>query len=484
MRGRAVNTAVEVMAGRYYDSVRLLNVTRDVAAVPGVEDAMVAMGTDLNLRLLDEMGFDRSGVSAGPDDLIVAVRAIDRPTVDAALVAAEAGLSGPVTAPASGLFVAPPPRSVGSAGRAVGANLALISVPGPHAFVEAMDALRRGMHVMVFSDNVPVEHEVLLKRYGVDHDLLVMGPDCGTAIVGGVGLGFANAVQPGPVAITGASGTGIQQLCCLLDAAGVGVRHALGTGSRDLSAAVGGLSTLQALAALDADPAVEVIIVVSKPPDSAVAAAVEQAVAACGTPVVMALLGEPAVTLEGAAGEALSILGRPPVDLPVWRPDLLPDPKRGDLRGLFSGGTLRDEARAIAAATLGAVATEPTAAGHPMVDYGSDEFTRGRAHPMIDPGMRLDALEAATADPSTSTVLLDVVLGYGAHPDPAADLVPIVRSAVGDGVSVVVSMCGSRQDPQGRDRQAGALRDAGAEVYLSNAAAAARAVALVGEAGR
>ena len=477
-----MTAVVEVIAGRYHDSVRLLQVTRDVTSVPGVEDALVAMATDLNLRLLDEMGFDQ--VEAGPDDLVIAIRATDQAAAAAARTAADSSLAGPAVSDSGGLFTPPPSHTVASAGRTVGANLALISVPGPHAFVEAMEALGRGMHVMIFSDNVAVEHEVILKQVATAGGLLVMGPDCGTAIVGGVGLGFANAVAPGPVAITGASGTGIQQLCCLLDAAGVGVRHALGTGSRDLSAAVGGASTLQALAALDADPATEVIVVVSKPADPAVAAAVEQAVAACATPVVMALLGEATVTLQGAAGSVLEVLGRPALELPEWQPGQTPAARPGALRGLFSGGTLRDEARAIAGAVLGPVAVEPTAAGHRLVDYGADEFTQGRAHPMIDPSLRLEALSAAVADESTSTVLLDVVLGHGAHPDPATELLPVVRSVVEAGVPVVVSLCGTRQDPQGRDRQAAALVGAGAEVYVSNAAAAARAASLTAEGER
>jgi len=480
-----VIATIEVVGGRYHDSVRLMQVSRDVANVPGVERALVAMATDLNLRLLEEMGFDSAeAAAAGPDDLIIAVRADDQAASSAARAAVENGLTGPTAAGSDGLFTPPPARTVVSAARRANANVALISVPGAHAFVEAMDAVRSGLHVMVFSDNVAVEHEVALKREAAARHLLVMGPDCGTAIVGGVGLGFANAVDPGPVAIVGASGTGIQQLCCLLDAADVGVRHALGTGSHDLSAAVGAASTLQALTALDADPAIEVIIVVSKPPDPGVAEEVEKAVAACTTPVVVALLGDPDVTLERAAGAALAILGEPDVELPVWHPDRRPVPRAGALVGFFSGGTLRDEARAIATPVLGPITVEPTVSGHRMVDYGSDQFTRGRAHPMIDPSLRLAELSDAAADPSTGAILLDVVLGYGAHPDPAAQLAPALTAASEAGVPVVVSLCGARRDPQGRDRQAAALAAAGAEVYLSNAAAATQAVGLVREEAR
>jgi FdrA protein len=474
---------ITVVPGRYYDSVRLMQVSRDVGSVPGIEQALVAMATELNLGLLEEMGFAADETSAaGPDDLIVAVRAVDGAAMTAARAVADEALQGPAAAEATGLFVPPSPRTVGSAARRSGANLALVSVPGPHAFVEGMDALRQGLHVMVFSDNVSVTHEVRLKQEAAKRGLLMMGPDCGTAIVNGVGLGFANSVDPGPVGVTGASGTGIQQLCSLLDAAGIGVRHALGTGSRDLSAAVKAMSTLTALAALDADTAVEVIVVVSKPADLAVTEAVRDAIHECTTPVVTALLGTERVTLDTAAAEALAVLGSPAVEAPAWQPDSVPPPRSGVLRGLFSGGTLCAEARMLAELTLGEVMVDASHGGHRLVDYGADIYTRGRAHPMIDPSLRLRDMTAAAADPATSVLLIDIVLGYGAHPDPAAETAPVIRNAVAAGVPVVVSLCGTRRDPQGLDRQAEALVASGAEVFVSNAAAAQRAARFVEEA--
>ena len=243
------STTVEVRRGAYHDSVTLMQVSRSVSTVEGVQAALVAMGTELNLDLLDGMGFE-APEGAGPNDLLVAIRADDdealargKTELEAALARSSAGGSG-----SAGMGAAPPPRTTGSAARRTAANLSLVSVPGPHAFSEAMDALEAGLNVMLFSDNVPVEQEIRLKDEGAKRGLLVMGPDCGTAAVAGVGLGFANTVRPGPVGIVAASGTGAQQLMCLLDAAGVGVSHCLGVGGRDLSAAVSGRSTRQALA--------------------------------------------------------------------------------------------------------------------------------------------------------------------------------------------------------------------------------------------
>ena len=468
---------VEVRLGTYHDSVRLMQASQVLQRASGVEEALVAMATDLNRELLAGMGFDLGVVAgAGPNDLIVAVRAADEPAVAHARQVLEDALIVRASA-ATGMLAPPPARVVGSA--APGASLALVSVPGEHAFVEAMDALQNGLDVMVFSDNVPIEQEVLLKQTGGRLGLLVMGPDCGTAIVNGVGLGFANVVQPGPVGIVGAAGTGIQQLCCLLDDAGVGVRNALGTGSHDLSAEVGGSSTLRGLAALDADPSTEVLIVVSKPPAAEVAAQVREAAEQCTTPTVLAYLGEPGVTLEGAVGEALARLGIEPPVYASW-PAAARGHRPGRLEGLFSGGSLSSEAVRLASASLGEVGNDETTDGHRVIDYGEDEYTRGRAHPMIDQRLRLQRLERAAQNPRIGVILLDVVLGHGAHPDPAAELAPVIARAAAEQAAVVVSLCGTRGDPQDRDRQARLLNEAGASVWLSNAAAAGHAISLVG----
>jgi FdrA protein len=465
---------VEIHPGRYHDSVRLMQASKALQDVSGVTDALVAMATELNLSLLEDMGFDMNeAAGAGPNDLLLAVRAKTEEVIAIAHAVLDDALTHKV-APSGGLD-APAPKTVGSAARTNAANITLLSVPGEHAFVEAMEALESGRHVMIFSDNVPVSQEIILKKYGAAHGLLVMGPDCGTAIVNGLGLGFANAMQPGSVGMVGASGTGIQQMCCLLDDAGIGVRHALGTGSHDLSEEVGAISTLQALTALDDDPATDVIVVISKPPAASVAANVRAAAAECSTPVVITFMGEE--TLEQGAGEVLDKLGRDRVTYASWPADQQGH-RPGLVRGLFSGGTLRDEARFVAAPLLGDIGKKEQDPGHTFIDYGDDEYTQGRAHPMIDQTVRIDRLAAAAADESIGVILMDVVLGYGANADPASELAPVIASAVGAGAAVVVSLCGTRGDPQNRDAQAAVLHNAGASVWLSNAAASMEAARL------
>ncbi|GAA4398688.1 acyl-CoA synthetase FdrA [Fodinibacter luteus] len=484
-------THVELRSA-YADSVTLLQVSRDVATAPGVIAAQVAMGTPLNVDVLSGMGFDVPACT--PNDLVVALR-----------LASEEALAGALAAVADALVVTArrddgaartvQPRTTASAVRRSGAALALVSVPGEHAAVEAVDALDAGADVMIFSDNVPLDQEIGLKRLAAERGLLVMGPDCGTAVVGGVGLGFANVAPAGEVGIVAASGTGCQQLICLLAAAGVGVGAALGVGGRDLSPGVGGLSTMEALRRLDADPSVRRIVLVSKPPAPEVAEAVRTYADTLSTPVDLALLGPGRPDLTTATEALLRSLGRPVPEWPVWGARQW-HPGPGHLRGLFVGGTLCDEAMLVAGERLGPIRSNIplapelaldeslTADAHLMVDFGDDALTRGRAHPMIDPGLRLEHLARAAADPATAVLLLDVVLGHGAEADPAALLAPAVAAAIatardaGRELPVVVACVGTEDDPQGLTRQALALADAGAEVHLSNAHAATRAASL------
>ena len=457
---------VEIRPGAYADSVTLLQISGDVSLLPGVHRAQVAMATPLNLEVLAGMGFEVPDCT--PNDLVVAIDADD---VAPALAAVTAALTSRRPAAEAQDVAA---RTTRSALRD-GGDLVLVSVPGASATVEAMDALEAGCDVMIFSDNVSLEEEVALKQYAATRQLLVMGPDCGTAVVGGVGLGFANVVGPGPVALVAASGTGCQQVLALLDAAGVGVSHALGVGGRDLSSAVAGLATREALRRLDADPSVEHIVLISKPPAPEVADALSTYTSTLSTPVSLALLGPGQPDLTAATERVLDDLKDLVRGTPAWPVRGQAAPARpGKLRGLFVGGTLCTEAALIAAETLPSDAFS-------MVDFGDDEYTAGRAHPMIDPTLRTTHLTEALSDPTTGAVLLDVVLGHGAETDPAAGLAPHIMAPMlaSAPVPVVVSCVGTSADPQGWEAQATALADAGAEVYLSNAQAARRAVELV-----
>jgi FdrA protein len=486
---------VELRSGAYADSVTLLQVSRAVQATPGVVAAQVAMATGLNLEVLEGMGFDVPASS--PNDMVVALRLDDDADVATALTAVDAALVP--RRPTSGDTTVAPARTTGAALRRGGTGaVVLVSVPGASATVEAMDALEAGHDVMVFSDNVPVAEEVALKTYAASRNALVMGPDCGTAVIDGVGLGFANAVRPGRIGIVAASGTGCQQLLALLHHAGttydeVGVRHALGVGGRDLSSAVGGLATREALRRLDADPDVDLVVVVSKPPAAEVAGALTAYADTLATPVELGLMGRGQRDLTAVAEAVLARLGHDAPDWPVHGADNTGPATGPLLRGLFVGGTLCDESMLMATDVLGPVRsniplTDDLALGdellvddHTFVDFGDDALTQGRAHPMIDPTLRNDQLARAAADPSTGVILLDLVLGHGAEPDPAALLAMAIEAARQDrAIPVVVSLVGTDLDPQGLDAQRDTLVAAGAEVHLSNAAATRRALDLIG----
>jgi FdrA protein len=491
-----VTEAVRVERGRYHDSVTLMRASAAARDTPGVETAIAAMGTELNRALLVQAGFAEPDATA--DDLVVAVSADSPATAEVAVAAIDRQLDERRAADGDDRGRTAPRTVESAAARTPDAGVVVVSVPGPHAYVEAAAALRAGRHVMVFSDGVDVAAEVALKREATALGRLVMGPDCGTAVLDGVGLGFANVVVPGPVALVAASGTGAQQLCCLLDGAGIGVRHVVGVGGRDLSSDVGGVSTLAALPALDDDPAVRVIGVVSKPPDPGVAEAVAAAAARCRTPVVLALVGAGRPTLTEAAAEIADALGSPFAEPQWWRAPGGPVSARpGPVLGLFSGGTNAAEALVVLEERLGPVCSnvhpdparrigpsDPVGGTHVVLDLGDDELTAGRPHPMIDPAVVADRVRAAAdADGGAGVVLLDVVLGHGAHPDPASELAPALSVAGAAGAATVAVLIGTAADPQGLDRQALALADAGAIVHRSNAGGAGQAAALLSGTG-
>ena len=460
----------------YVDSVTLMQVSRRVADLDGVEAALVAMATDLNLELAQGMGFEiPDGISG--NDMLVALDVSSDEVLAAARAELDAALAAASKPAAGGFGEAPPPLTMRAATREVDPEsaVALVSTPGQYAFADALDAVEAGLLTMVFSDNVSLEQEVALKQRAAETGALVMGPDCGTAVIGGVGLGFANVARPGPVGIVAASGTGAQHLLALLDGADVGVSHCLGVGGRDLSSDVGGMSTLRALELLDADDATELIVVISKPPAPEVADKVRAHAESLETKVVFGLLGPGQPDLTATAASVVEAAGGTWTAPEHWPGAVTTRRGDGALVGLFVGGTMRDEARLVAAESLG---VEPSSLE--MVDFGDDEYTRGRPHPMIDGSLRLERIEKEIDSDACGVLLLDVVLGLGADPDPVASLVEPIRRASSAGLPVVASVIGTRDDPQGLRRTAAALTDAGAAVFLSNAAAARAAADLVG----
>ncbi|MEI6877030.1 MAG: FdrA family protein, partial [Spirochaetota bacterium] len=365
--------AARIRKDSYFDSVFLMSVSSDLKKRDGLDDAVVAMGTAMNVELLHDQGYPASVLdSAMPNDLIVAVDARDEVAVEAAFAALDELVnSGARSRAGSGSRLA---ATLDAALEVLpGANLAIISLPGIYAAREARNALDRGLHVMLFSDNVPIEEEIALKRKGREKGLLVMGPDCGTAIIGGVPLCFANVVRRGSVGIVAASGTGLQEVSCLLDRLGAGVSHAIGTGGRDLKdERVGGSTMLSGIEALAADPGTKVIVIVSKPPAEALATKILEALSDTGKSAVVHFVGRRdqgssrgaqarrataihmtssleatatlAAELSGAAGSAARIFEGFDIEALAAHEASKLAPAQVFLRGYFTGGTVADEA--------------------------------------------------------------------------------------------------------------------------------------------
>jgi FdrA protein len=508
-----MNQKVVVQANRYHDSAFLMRISRELKALPGMAEAVVLMGTPMNLELLEQAGFEPAVIGkAGPMDLVVALRAEDPAAIEAAERELPRLLRGADTARKMGAEARPASLAEALAA-APQANIVSVAVPGPYAAYLAHRALDAGRHVFLFSNNVPLEDEIALKQRGRQAGLLVMGPDCGTAILNGVGFGFTNRVPRGNVGLVGASGTGLQEVCCQLDALDQGVTHAIGTGSQDLSKAVGGIMTEMGLKLLQADPETLVVVLVAKHPSPEVADRIHGLLAGLGKPAVVRYLGqEPrksadgvyyAPSLDQAAALATELIEDPDADparvaatlsLKAAESNLLASaiaPVNGRAVGLFGGGSLMAEAQ-LAFTRMGLstlVPDRPLQAGsvlpgreHLLIDTGEDFYTRGRPHPMIDQTVRCELLLAMLTSPAVGLVLLDLVLGDGAHPDPAPELVQVMERAWKINPSrprLLVSVSGTRADPQNLERQRDLLTRAGMQVLPSAALAAADAAKLL-----
>lgn len=478
-----------IKSNTYQDSLRLIRLSNLLAGTDGVRNVSVMMGTDLNKDMLDKAGMLTGEIaSTTPNDLVVTAEVPDDATRHALVETVDAYLSQATQRSTGGRRV-PTARSFQSALKAIpDANIGIVSIPGQYAADEARRLLDHGINVFLFSDNVSVEDEIALKQAARAAGLIVMGPDCGTGYIAGVPLGFANAVRHGTIGLAAASGTGSQDVMVQISDLGGGISHAMGLGGRDLSAAVGGIACEQALHALDADPGTDVIVLVSKPPSAEVRTTILGIARTLATPVVAIMAGARADhhegiwfarTLDDGARLAVELAGAAPSRPPRLRHD------QRLIKGMFTGGTLAAEAAQLIASGLGLPPPSRHddgfllhSGGHDIVDLGDDAYTRGRPHPMIEPSVRNEKVIDAISDPRTAVVLLDVVLGYGSHDDPAGVLAPAVTGALaaaaeqGREVAVVATLCGTADDRQDRAAQRRTLTDAGIVVMPSTASAA------------
>jgi FdrA protein len=497
-----------IRKNQYYDSVFLMGISKRISDVPGVQQNAVLMGSDANKRLLSDINIQDAQIDAAqPNDLIVVVIAESQQIVDDVLSKLDEYLLGGVQAATTSN-----PHSLEEGlAQKPHANLAVISIPGEYAAREAHKALEAGLHVFLFSDNVSIEDELELKQLASEKNLLVMGPGCGTGLIGGVGLGFADVVRRGSVGVIAGAGSGLQEFTCQIHNAGYGISHAIGTGGRDLSDQIGGLTTFAALEALEADPQTHVIAIVAKPPSPQTLTRLIERFKSCTKPVIGCFLGtrldaksyegvfqyattiDEAVQLaldavgENCLGKDVSVTAQEPEDIAKERASW--NSRQKYLRGVFAGGTFCYQSQQIlrdAGITVHSNAPleskhklmdSDCSREHTIVDMGADEYTVGRPHPMIDGTLRKQRILAEAQDPETAVLLLDFILGYNASMEPVAELLDAIRKAKQavanrcGKLTVVASVCGTDGDPQILDLQVRLLKEAGFFVFHSNAKA-------------
>jgi len=479
-------TKWNVRAGAYYDSVVLMQLQRGLLELPGIVDAGVVMATQANRDLLAANNLLPESVMANPDDLLIVVKADDDTSATQAIGQVDELLTRRKSSTISQDFR---PRSLSAAARQLPeANWVLISVPGRYAADVAREALALGKHVFLYSDNVSLEDEIALKKTAREKGLLVMGPDCGTAIINGIGLGFANRVRRGPIGVVGASGTGTQAVTAQIHQLGSGISHAIGTGGRDLKSEIGAITANQALDLLARDPETKVIVLISKPPSPDVATQLITAAQNAEKPIVVYFIGYPPPARRiGYLQFAISLseTARLAVEIGDQRSEPGPRHLNSDryLRGLFSGGTLAYETLLGLQSFLSPIYSNAPIANHQLlkdplkseahtiIDLGDEFFMVGRLHPMIDNDLRIRRMRQEAADPEVDMILLDVVLGEGSHPDPASELAPVIKEIHDKSIAVVAIVIGTDDDPQDLQAQTERLKEAGAIVFHTAAEA-------------
>ena len=508
----------------YYDSVKLMLISKDVKKVEGVHEALVGMGTDLNKELSENLNLLTDEIrDLGPNDFFITVLADENVEIETIVEEADRLLNAKSADSDSDYM---PPTLNSALEHNPESNIAIISVAGEYAAEEARNALNKGLHVMIFSDNVKVEDERELKELAVSKGLLMMGPDCGTAIINNIPLAFANVIKKGKIGIVGASGTGIQEATVLIDKLGEGVSQVIGTGGRDLSLEIGGLMMIQALEALVHDPETEVILLISKPPAKEIEEKILSIVKDIKKPVVVSFIGGKkdliekhgavaAISLEDAARKSVALLrGEETKDFDGFTMDmkevenLVKDEtakfgkEQKYIRAMYTGGTLADECMKLLSPVIGDMYSNiPLTAEyklkdvfksqeHTCVDFGDDDFTKGRPHPMIDPSIRVEQLAVEAKDENIAVVLMDFVLGYGAHEDPVGEMIEAIKdakelkSSKGQHLVVVASVCGTENDPQDLIESERKLKDAGVIVMPSNAQAVRLAGLIINNIGK
>jgi FdrA protein len=508
-----------VKSNAYFDSVTLMLFSSNLNSIEGVVEAAVMMGTDHNKDLMKNSGILSEDIASQVtgNDLVIGIKADTQKSIDLAMLSLDEQFNNKTKPKSKDSKVSL--KTVDAAIKSNdNVNFAVVSLPGRFAASEAKKCLLNNVNVLLFSDNITIEEENQLKTLAIKKNLLMMGPDCGTAIINGVALGFANVIRKGDIGLVAASGTGLQELTVIIDKLGGGISQALGTGGRDVKKEIGGKMMLFALDTLANDPKTKVIGIVSKPPAQEVMDTILNKVKTISKPVVVCFLGGDTSLVEGTdtiaeetieeAAKWLVILSKGEVtnDLQLYSKEELvslvvseAQKLQGQkyIRGLYTGGTLAYESMLILMkkqpviysniAVKKELALEDVEVSikNSIIDMGDDYFTDGMPHPMIEPKLRSERIKKEALDPETAIILLDCVIGYGSHEDPAGALATAVEQArllQGDNhITYIASVCGTESDPQSLKDQVSKLKNAGIIVLTTNAQAASLASRILEE---
>jgi FdrA protein len=499
-----------IKSGMYYDSVTLMQVAKELSSMKGIMDSAVVMATAENKSIVKTSGLYTGDLhKASDNDLVIIVKADNAGILVKGFKRADEILKEK-RKPVSSSSRDKNAQSLDNAMEMLeGANMALISVAGKYAGSLADKCLDKDLNIMLFSDNISLDVEIALKKKALKKNLLVMGPDCGTAIINGAPLAFANSVKRGNIGIVAASGTGLQEVSCIISNEGGGISQAIGTGSRDVKKEVGALTFLAALKDFASDDKTDVILLVSKPPHPLVMKKIILAAKNIKKPIVAVFLGGDikvkhdnfyvAKTLQEAALKAVYVAkeGKPhqakvkifDINIEIEKIAIEhsknKNPKQKYLRGLFTGGTFVSESQIILKDILGntwsnvpldkkyKLKNSLNLKENSIIDLGEDEFTVGRPHPMIDFSLRNKLIVSESKKADIAVILLDMVLGYGSNMKPIEDIMPAIKQAFKNNkkLSIIASVTGTETDPQTRSKVVTALRKVGVVVVDSNASA-------------
>ncbi|MGR3807210.1 acyl-CoA synthetase FdrA [Pasteurella testudinis] len=499
-----MQTKVIIKSNTYFDSVSLMSISTQANKLDKVEKAFIAMATEMNKDVLRNLGLLTPEIEKAKNgDLFILITGESDEDNEESLAEIEKLFNKKNEKSTTYQYK---DKTIESAKKHLpDSNLAVISVNGAYAAYEAKKALENGLNVMLFSDNIPIEEELALKTLAHQRNLLLMGPDCGTAIINNTALCFANNVRKGSIGIIAASGTGSQEISVRIHEFGAGISQLIGTGGRDLSPEIGGIMMIDSLHLLENDSETEVIILISKPPLDSVARKVLTEAQKCKKPIIVYFIGGSPTLAEEfgciyanstkeAALKAVLLSGIQEQDLDL-HPLNIPlinevrsklKPQQQYIRGLFCGGTLCDEAMYCAMEKYSAVYSNiqknPTfklnahskSIAHTFLDFGDDDFTNGKPHPMIDPTNRIQRLLEEASDPEVGVILMDFILGYGSHSDPVGIMLEPMKQAKliaeqqGRHLEIVGYVLGTDLDTPDANSQIERLIEAGVTYASSN----------------